>query len=632
MTTLLRRSALAALAMLLAGASSASAVPRVYKQQLVEPPSASAITAVADGVFVTAAGEAFADRNFRFRPAAGIAAGVVFTDVARNGANVVAVGKGGSIWRSTDAGASFAQVTGTTTFTNSCLHGGANPSGPLTVDLFSVKFADPGTVYVTGENATVLKSTTAGQVFSEVNKRANGTCLMTSGGPPYDAIADSAWLNATTGYLISRNFGRIFVTTDGLASATPRGNATNVADTGGASGQPVRDRPQLAVDPANPARAWAVNIGPGGSFFVRSTDGGATWTTVTADGKNAGLHDVGYASGTVVAVGDAGEVYRSLDGAKFDREDDSQRPAVAFRGVSVTGGGNVPGFGFSGPTVVIGGDGGALLAPEDAPSAVTPKLTFTPASPCTGSGITFDASGSSSTAGSVVKYEWDLDGNGSFETTTGTRATAGSVYDYTRYDPPLPGYRLGKGERLTGRAPPSFVWPSFGSPEFPIPVREPVHVRVRVTDQKGNAAVKERTVTFLDGHFVEVFGGGVVDRTEHAYKCPLRKTSRLRPATVVSSHSVMLSSSGSITVTLRCPLTRVCLDRIALHTDRGSSLFRTEQVGLPPGPPIRVAIGLTKAGQALVARRGAVRARLTVQDARTRGRGPERAVKLRIRG
>ena len=618
-----RRIVVLAAASLTLLAAPAGAVPRVYKQQGVEPPTTSAITAVGEGVFVTAAGEAFADRDFRFRPAAGIAGGVAFTDVARSGPNVVAVGKGGAIWRSTDGGASFAQVTGTTTYTNTCIQGGANPSGPVQVDLFSVKFADPSTVYVTGENATILKSTTAGQVFSEVNKRADGTCVITSGAFAYDAISDTAWVNASTGFLISRNFGRYFATTDGLGSAAPRGNATNVADTGGASGQPVRDRPQIALDPDDPSRAWAVNIGSGLSHFMRTADGGATWTNVTADGANAGLNDIGMTArtrgepalglppggGEVIAVGDGGEVYRSLDGISFAREDDTERRTTAFRGIH---------------GALIGGDGGALVRGEDAASPIRPAMTFTPEQPCTGSGITFDARASTSSAGPITAYAWDLDGNGSFETDTGALGTASSVYDFNRYDPPLPGFALGRGGRLTGRVGPVLVLPSFGAVK-PIPelVRDPVVVTVRLTDGAGNQTTYVRTVRFLDEREGTAYEG-------KGLKCPLRKTGKLKPGVLVSSRKVKLRS-GAVSLRVDCKRTGVCLDRITLRTRSGRSLFRTAQVGFPPGPPVRLKLGLTRAGAALVKREGTVKARLALQDVRTRGTGPTRTVTLTIR-
>jgi PKD repeat protein len=56
------------------------------------------------------------------------------------------------------------------------------------------------------------------------------------------------------------------------------------------------------------------------------------------------------------------------------------------------------------------------------------SFTATPNPVATGAVTSFDASGSSDPGGSVVKYEWDLDGNGSYETNTGATASATKIY------------------------------------------------------------------------------------------------------------------------------------------------------------------------------------------------------------
>ena len=42
--------------------------------------------------------------------------------------------------------------------------------------------------------------------------------------------------------------------------------------------------------------------------------------------------------------------------------------------------------------------------------------------------MTFNGSGSNDPDGTIAKYEWDLDGNGSYETDTGTTATTTKSY------------------------------------------------------------------------------------------------------------------------------------------------------------------------------------------------------------
>ncbi|HEX4752855.1 MAG TPA: PKD domain-containing protein [Solirubrobacterales bacterium] len=58
----------------------------------------------------------------------------------------------------------------------------------------------------------------------------------------------------------------------------------------------------------------------------------------------------------------------------------------------------------------------------------TASFAATPASVAAGLPVGLDASGSSDSDGSVVKYEWDLDGNGTFETNTGTTPTTSTTF------------------------------------------------------------------------------------------------------------------------------------------------------------------------------------------------------------
>jgi len=65
------------------------------------------------------------------------------------------------------------------------------------------------------------------------------------------------------------------------------------------------------------------------------------------------------------------------------------------------------------------------VAQNRAPSAT---LGATPNPVASGALVTFDASGSNDPDGSIVKYEWDLDGNGSYETSTGATATTSKAF------------------------------------------------------------------------------------------------------------------------------------------------------------------------------------------------------------
>ena len=70
--------------------------------------------------------------------------------------------------------------------------------------------------------------------------------------------------------------------------------------------------------------------------------------------------------------------------------------------------------------------------------ARSPRFTTTPNPRPPNQTVTFDASGSSDPDGSITKYEWDLDGNGTYETDTGTSPTVD--HDAT---PPRATYNVG---------------------------------------------------------------------------------------------------------------------------------------------------------------------------------------------
>jgi PKD repeat protein len=61
-------------------------------------------------------------------------------------------------------------------------------------------------------------------------------------------------------------------------------------------------------------------------------------------------------------------------------------------------------------------------------SPPTASFSATPNSVPTGTSVAYDGSGSNDIDGTIVKYEWDLDGNGTYETSTGTIPSASSNY------------------------------------------------------------------------------------------------------------------------------------------------------------------------------------------------------------
>jgi PKD repeat protein len=80
---------------------------------------------------------------------------------------------------------------------------------------------------------------------------------------------------------------------------------------------------------------------------------------------------------------------------------------------------------------VTDNDGGVTtttkaLVVQNAPP--TASFTATPEAAPTGTAVSFNAAASKDPDGTIAKYEWDLDGNGSYETSTGATATASTTY------------------------------------------------------------------------------------------------------------------------------------------------------------------------------------------------------------
>ena len=101
---------------------------------------------------------------------------------------------------------------------------------------------------------------------------------------------------------------------------------------------------------------------------------------------------------------------------------------------------------------------GITLDPGGSNKAPNGSFTITPNPAKTTDTVTFDASASHDPDGSIVDYKWDLDGNGSFETDTGSTPTVTHQYS-------------AEGE---------------------------VNARLRVTDNGGATDLEVRTVTIID--------------------------------------------------------------------------------------------------------------------------------------
>jgi subtilisin-like proprotein convertase family protein len=71
---------------------------------------------------------------------------------------------------------------------------------------------------------------------------------------------------------------------------------------------------------------------------------------------------------------------------------------------------------------------GLDLTPATCAPQPIASFSVAPASPAPGVSVTFNATGSTDPVGTIVKYEWDLDGNGTYEINGGTSPTTSTTY------------------------------------------------------------------------------------------------------------------------------------------------------------------------------------------------------------
>jgi hypothetical protein len=486
--------------------------------------SALAYTGPGRLVFVTSSGKAFRQTAGGFVQGSGIAPGAIFTDVAfaPDGVNGVAVGNSGVIYHTANGGASWTQVNaGMFVTTGGCTGFGSLTLVPVTnYNLESVHYATPSTVYATGANGIVLKSTTSGAAFGEINHRADGTCKAFSD----SGFGDSQWINDQTGYVFSDYFGTESAVTDGLATntAAQRGGAVN--DFG--------HRVQTALDNVNGNRLWAVS--PGDSFGPNaSTNGGQTWSNLyTTDelGRSwaccQSLADIAFAGGTVVAVGSSGAIDTSIDGKRFFLQ------RAADSGPNVTESWDAVDL-YDASHAAVGGAGGQLVETNVAntiPDFTPPTGRIVgPSSGQTGQALTFTASASDEPGGSGI------DPNGFSWTSNGLPSATGPTATFT----------------------------------FPAPGTYTVALSFR--DRAGNRAVASMNVTITSP------SGG--QTTLPAPTFSLRGPGNQLTATRVG-RTIEITIRGSVTPPPSVGRAQACTGRVVLRVTRGGKLLSTRTVPL----------------------------------------------------
>jgi PKD repeat protein len=204
--------------------------------------------------------------------------------------------------------------------------------------------------------------------------------------------------------------------------------------------------------------------------------------------------------------------------------------------------------------------------------APTAAFTAAPSPAFTGEQVTFDGSSSSDDEG-VAKYEWDLDGDGTFETNTAANPKATHTY----------------AQAAT------------------------VTVRLRVTDTRGVTDVSTRTLT-------------VQTR-------PKTNTDRTAPALRILTARVKMTKAGIVAVKVACPRNeRLCSGRLALRslgaraTALGGKAFK---LGGGQTATVRVKLGTAK--RRLVRRHGSVRALASAKVTDAAGNSAATSKRLQIR-
>src|SRR5436190_5494349 len=196
----------------------------------------------------------------------------------------------------------------------------------------------------------------------------------------------------------------------------------------------------VAVDAAGNAyvasvgNGQVVKFGPNGQFLTswKPADG----PDAIAAAPNGDIYVAEHEKGQIERFTAAGSFVSSLPvasvrGVGVDSDDNVY--AVTDRGVSkydsagvLLGTWDLPAAGVAVDSQkrVYATSGGRVLRLDPSTEAPTPELVATPATPLATQLVTFDASASAPPRlGKITRYEWDLDGDGTYETDGGTTPT-----------------------------------------------------------------------------------------------------------------------------------------------------------------------------------------------------------------
>jgi YD repeat-containing protein len=181
----------------------------------------------------------------------------------------------------------------------------------------------------------------------------------------------------------------------------------------------------LSREPSGVKRVSATDVGTAPSPPEWIQDEGLLYSTTPPPGQPSEVSAVKYKAASGALVFAAGTIQWSwglaphyLDKPSESYEDppvDLSDPRIQQATYNIFADGGVE------PLTPVG----VVIDGNEPPEA---SFTATPNPTSAGSLVTFNASGTTDSDGSIVKYEWDLDGNGSYETSTGSTPTASRTY------------------------------------------------------------------------------------------------------------------------------------------------------------------------------------------------------------
>ena len=364
------------------------------------------------------------------------AAGVQFHDIAfKPGSPVgIAVGSGGNIWRTANAGSTWTRVNFNTwpaCDTDSPNNGDIAPLTNPNFALYSVEWGPGDRVFVSGEDHTYLRSNNTGSTWTEINKYKD----VEEGYPTYKTIYCRVKLSATDLVVLPVDAAAAdnaiplyMLNTDNNVRFSSDGLASSPATKANLGCSGSLDK-AFAVDPVNPARQWSTTAAPG--CFYRTEDD-STYEHVDAENPNGDtlgeMHDVAAAGSplTVIAVGKGGDILNSADGQHFylNRADG----ALATKDWHAVDG-------FDRDHFAVGGGNGTLIvttAGSSIPDLVAPQGTITgPDTVTVGQAASFTANATDNAGGSGIdaaSFAWTApsSGGGSGQATSLTFTSAGT--------------------------------------------------------------------------------------------------------------------------------------------------------------------------------------------------------------